>query len=92
MSRRQQDVRIGKHCDASRSGYQLTQKPQPFCVQLCSKRGDTCHAAARPRQARHKTEADWIFGDIEDDRIVVVATLAARALIAPPVATITATR
>jgi len=45
-----------------------SRKSSKFCVQLCSKRGDTCHVATRPRQAHHKTEGDRIFGDIEDDR------------------------
>ena len=59
--------RIDKDGNANGSGHKLAKESQSLCGQLANEKVNACQVAARPAEAGHKTEPDWVFADNEDD-------------------------
>src|SRR5262249_5584732 len=85
-------ARIDKHGDACGGGHQLAHELQALCRQLSTEDVDASQVAAGPGEAGDKAEPDRVFGNAEDDGIVVVASLAAEAACALATITLTGRR
>src|SRR5262245_27061392 len=59
--------RVDEHRDTRGRGQQLAQEFQPLCCQLGRENTDAGEVAARPGEARNKTNADRVITGYEDD-------------------------
>ena len=56
---------IDEHGNASRSGHQLTEEPQPLCRQFTTEKIDPRHVAAGAGEVGDKTKPDRVLADDE---------------------------